>query len=72
MSTKTASGQLLHSTRLEEGGTGVPVTLVLGKALRAPRGWELGIQSKSCAFTLLTCMMTTPYNDVATVATALS
>ncbi len=38
------SGQLLHSTRLEEDGSGVPIALVLGRGVRAPRGWELGLQ----------------------------
>ena len=38
------SGQLLHSTRLEESGSGVPMALVLGRGVRAPRGWELGLQ----------------------------
>lgn len=44
VSTRPAAGHLIHSTRSEEGGSGCPLTLVLGKGVRAPRGWELGLQ----------------------------
>ena len=44
LSIRAPSGQLLHSSRLEEGGSGVPMALVLGRGVRAPRGWELGLQ----------------------------
>ena len=41
--------RVLETTRLrEEGveGSGVPCAFVLGKGLRAPRGWELAISSE--------------------------
>ena len=41
--------RVLETTRLsEEGveGSGVPRAYVLGKGLRAPRGWELAISSE--------------------------
>ena len=41
--------RVLETTRLcEEGveGSGVPRAFVLGKGLRAPRGWELAISSE--------------------------
>ena len=44
VSVKSASGKLLHSTRKEQGGAGRPLVFVLGKGLRAPRGWELSLQ----------------------------
>ena len=50
LSVKSISGKLLHSTRREEGGSGLPVALVLGKGVRAPRGWEIGLQG--CEITL--------------------
>ncbi|KAL0030965.1 hypothetical protein WJX79_005290 [Trebouxia sp. C0005] len=48
ISIRSPSGQLLHSTWLEEGGSGVPMALVLGRGVRAPRGWELGLQDMVC------------------------
>ncbi|KAL3145165.1 hypothetical protein ABBQ38_001764 [Trebouxia sp. C0009 RCD-2024] len=41
---KSASGKLLESTRKEQGGSGRPLAFVLGKGIRAPRGWELALQ----------------------------
>lgn len=34
------------STRSEAGGRGVPQPFVLGKGMRMPRGWEIGLQSE--------------------------
>lgn len=39
--------RVVETTRLEEDGvegSGIPKALVLGKGLRAPRGWELALQ----------------------------
>ena len=44
VTTVSASSSVLHSTRREAGGTGLPIALVLGKGIRAPRGWELALQ----------------------------
>ena len=42
-SVATAAGQVLQSTRIEEGGAGLPLAFVIGKGRRVPRGWELAI-----------------------------
>ncbi len=42
-SVATAAGQVLQSTRVEEGGAGLPLAFVIGKGRRVPRGWELAI-----------------------------
>ena len=44
LSVKKLDGTVLESTRLDEDGNGVPKAFVLGKGLRAPRGWELALQ----------------------------
>ena len=35
--------RVLQTTRADEGGSGVPRALVLGKGRRAPRAWELAL-----------------------------
>jgi hypothetical protein len=47
LSIKTEDGAVLETTRLEEGGSGVPRAFVIGKGLRAPRGWELTLLGMS-------------------------
>lgn len=42
-SVATAGGRILQSTRVEEGGTGLPLAFVIGKGCRVPRGWELAL-----------------------------
>lgn len=49
VSIKSATGQVLSTTRPEEEGSGVPFAFVLGKGKRAPRGWELACQGDSLA-----------------------
>eukprot|EP00884_Botryococcus_braunii_P003072 jgi/Botrbrau1/12766/Bobra.0238s0005.1 len=43
LSIKTEDGDVLQTTRLDEDGSGVPCAFVIGKGLRAPRGWELAL-----------------------------
>jgi hypothetical protein len=42
--------RVIETTRLEEDGVegpGIPKVFMLGKGLRAPRGWELALQGES-------------------------
>ena len=39
----TTEGRVLQSTRLEEGGSGIPLAFVIGKGRRVPRGWEMAL-----------------------------
>ena len=43
VSIKTVDGEVLDTTRRDEGGSGVPNVFVVGKGKRAPRGWELAV-----------------------------
>ena len=52
LSVKSASGKLLHSTRREEGGSGIPMAIILGKGIRAPRGWEIGLKGREVALSV--------------------
>ena len=47
LTVSTEAGQLLQTTRPELEGSGVPIPFVLGKGMRAPRGWELAIKGES-------------------------
>ena len=44
VTTLSNTNSILHSTRREAGGTGIPMALVIGKGIRGPRGWELALQ----------------------------
>ena len=44
LSVRRQDGEMLQTTRADEGGTGVPEAYVLnGKGRRALRGWELAL-----------------------------
>ncbi len=49
---KSADDEVLFSTFSADDGIGIPQPFVLGKGMRMPRGWELGLQSK-IKYTLL-------------------
>lgn len=53
LSVKKQDGSVLESTRLDEGGSGVPKAFVLGKGRRAPRGWELALEGTLMCLALL-------------------
>ncbi len=42
---KTPDDEILYSTYSADDGSGIPQPFVLGKGMRMPRGWELGLQS---------------------------
>lgn len=42
-SVATKSGNIVQSTRIEEGGNGIPLAFVIGKGWRVPRGWEIAL-----------------------------
>lgn len=42
-SVATVSGDIVQSTRLEEGGDGLPLAFVIGGGCRVPRGWEIAL-----------------------------
>lgn len=43
LTVSTDAGEVLHTTRPDLEGTGIPVPFVIGKGMRAPRGWELAV-----------------------------
>ena len=43
---KSSDDEVLFSTFSADDGSGIPQPFVLGKGMRMPRGWELGLQSK--------------------------
>ena len=49
---KKVDGTVLETTRLDEDGSGIPKAFVLGKGLRAPRGWELALQGAAPSLAL--------------------
>lgn len=46
LSLKKNDGEVVQTSRLEEGGSGVPQAFILGKGKRLPRGWEIAIQGR--------------------------
>ena len=42
---KTPDDEILYSTFSADDGSGIPQPFVLGKGMRMPRGWEIGLQS---------------------------
>jgi hypothetical protein len=44
-----AENDVLYTTWAEEGGSGQPLALVVGKGCRAPRAWELAVLGTSIA-----------------------
>lgn len=42
-SVATTAGRIVQSTRLEEGGSGLPLAFVIGSGRRVPRGWEIAL-----------------------------